>query len=229
MVHMADHPSGELNNTSNAAIYPGIILSVSAPSGTGKTSLVNALLARHQDIHISISHTTRPIRPNEEAGKHYHFVSREEFEALIHSNNFLEHAHVFDHLYGTSVEAVLNPMAQGKDVLLDIDWQGAASAKRLFPENAVSVFLVPPSREVLESRLRGRGQDSEAVIARRISAADEELLHSIDYDYVIVNDNFNHALQELEAILLAERCRWKRQHFRHQEVFNKLGLSLRRS
>jgi guanylate kinase len=213
------------NKTANKQDYPGIILSVSAPSGTGKTSLVNALLARHQDVHISISHTTRPIRPNEEAGKHYHFVSREDFEDLIKTDNFLEHAHVFDHLYGTSVESVLSPMSQGKDVLLDIDWQGAASAKRLFPKNAVSVFLLPPSREVLETRLRGRGQDSEEVIARRISAADEELLHSLEYDYVIVNDSFDHALQELESILLAERCRWRRQNFRHSEVFKKLGLS----
>jgi guanylate kinase len=204
--------------------YSGIILSVSAPSGTGKTSLVNALLARHKDIHLSVSHTTRAIRPNEEPGKHYHFVSREEFEGLIQSNNFLEHAHVFDHLYGTSIESVLNPIKQGRDVLLDIDWQGAASAKRLFPGNAVSVFLLPPSREVLESRLRGRAQDSEAVIARRIAAADDDLAHSVDYDYVVVNDNFDHALQELEAILLAERCRWARQCSRHDGVFKRLNL-----
>ena len=213
-----------MNKAMKAGNYSGIILSVSAPSGTGKTSLVNALLERHHDIHISVSHTTRAIRPNEKPGKHYHFVSREEFEALIKSNNFLEHAHVFDHLYGTSVEAVSDPMKQGKDVLLDIDWQGAASAKKLFPENAVSVFLLPPSREILEKRLRGRGQDSEEVIARRIAAADEDLAHSAKDDYVIVNDNFNHALRELEAILLAERCRWKRQCARYFEVFEKLNL-----
>ena len=204
--------------------YSGIILSVSAPSGTGKTSLVNALLARHSNIHLSVSHTTRPIRPNEEPGKHYHFVTQEEFHELIKSHSFLEHAKVFDHFYGTSVESVLGPMKQGKDVLLDIDWQGAESAKQLFPRSAVSVFLLPPSRAVLEGRLRGRRQDTEEVIARRISAADEELSHSFDYDYIIVNDSFDHALKELESILLAERCRFHRQEARHPDVFRDLNL-----
>jgi guanylate kinase len=204
--------------------YSGIILSVSAPSGTGKTSLIHALLSRQPTVHVSISHTTRMIRPNEEKGKHYHFVSIEEFQALIEEGKFVEHAKVFDHFYGTSLNSIEQPIREGKDVLLDIDWQGAASAKRLFPQNAVSVFLLPPSRNVLEARLRGRGQDSEAVIAKRIAAADEDLSHSFDYDYIIVNDSFEHALLELESILIAERCRFARQSLRHPAVFHDLNL-----
>ncbi len=204
--------------------YSGIILSVSAPSGTGKTSLVKALVARHPEVHVSISHTTRPMRPNEEAGKHYHFVSKEDFNGLIEAQEFLEYAKVFDHYYGTSLESVREPIAEGKEVLLDIDWQGAASAKKLFPHQAISVFLLPPNRKILENRLRGRAQDSEEVIAHRIAAADADLSHSADYDYLIVNDSFEHALSELEAILLAERCRFRRQKFRYPEVFRDLNL-----
>jgi guanylate kinase len=204
--------------------YSGIILSVSAPSGTGKTSLIQALLARQSNVHVSISHTTRMIRPSEEQGKHYHFVSVDEFQQLIEQKRFVEHAKVFDHFYGTSIASIQEPIRQGRDVLLDIDWQGAASAKRLFPRNAVSVFLLPPSRKTLEARLRGRGQDSEAVIAKRIAAADEDLSHSFEYDYIIVNDSFDHALIELESILIAERCRFARQSLRHPAVFHDLNL-----
>lgn len=204
--------------------YQGILLSVSAPSGTGKTSLVKALLERHRDVEVSISHTTRAMRPGEIDGRHYHFVSPSRFQDLVHQEAFVEYAKVFDHYYGTSKSAVAGSISAGKDVLLDIDWQGALAAKRIFPENAVSVFLLPPSREALEYRLRSRAQDSDEVIARRMAAADAELAQSIHYDYWIVNDDFERALDELESIILSERCRPKRQIFRHREVFHRLGM-----
>ncbi|NCX93242.1 MAG: guanylate kinase [Gammaproteobacteria bacterium] len=205
--------------------YHGIILSVSAPSGAGKTSLVNALRERLPNLAVSVSHTTRKKRPNEVDGEHYHFVTESEFKRLIAEDAFAEHAQVFDHHYGTSKAELARWLSQGRDVVLDIDWQGARSAKKLFPLNAVGVFILPPSKEALEFRLRGRGQDEEAVIQSRLEKATHELAHYNEYDYLIVNDDFNEALRELEGVVLAERCRLNRQCLRHQSLLDELLAS----
>lgn len=202
--------------------YQGIILSVAAPSGTGKTSLVKALLERQSNIDVAVSHTTRPARPSEENGKHYHFVSDEGFQDIVQAGGFVEYAPVFDHFYGTSKETLELPLSEGRDVMLDIDWQGAASAERLFPDNAVSVYLLPPSRDELVHRLKSRGQDSDEVIQRRMISASAETSHYTQFDYLIVNDDFDHALNELEAILIAERCRRSRQEQKHARLLKDL-------
>ena len=200
----------------------GIILSVAAPSGTGKTSLVKALREAMPEIAVAVSHTTRPKRPGEVDGEHYFFVSDESFQSLIKADAFVEYAPVFDHFYGTSKQTLAEPLSQGLDVMLDIDWQGAASAARLFPENAVSVYLLPPSRAELEKRLKARGQDSDAVIRRRMLAASAETSHHKEFDYLIVNDDFDQALSELKAILIAERCKRHRQAVKHDALLKEL-------
>jgi guanylate kinase len=173
---------------------------VTAPSGAGKTSLVRALLKDHPNIRFSISYTTRKQRPTEKDAHDYHFVDRSEFERMVAAGEFLEHAQVFDNYYGTSRKAVEAEMAAGRDVLLEIDWQGAAQVRKLMPE-AVSVFILPPSRAELERRLRTRGTDDEAVIARRLKDAVGDMSHWREFDYVVVNDSFDHALSELAAIV----------------------------
>lgn len=172
----------------------------SAPSGCGKTSLARALIESRDDIAIAVSHTTRAMRPGEQDGVDYFFVDVPTFESMINNGAFLEYARVFDNLYGTSVAAAEALMAQGKHVILDIDWQGARQVRERYPE-VTSVFIVPPSVEVLEQRLRGRGQDDDATIARRMQGARKELDHQREYDHIVINDDFNAALAELDALL----------------------------
>jgi len=187
----------------------GILFIVSAPSGAGKTSLVRALMERIPALAFSVSFTTRPPRPNEVDGRDYHFVTPGEFERKVDAGEFLEHARVFDNYYGTSERAVRDQLAAGRDVVLEIDWQGARQVRRRFPA-AISLFILPPSLEELERRLRGRGTDSEEVVARRLAQARDDLGHWAEYDYLVVNDQFDSALDDLGAIVRAERLRGTR-------------------
>ncbi|MCW8872243.1 MAG: guanylate kinase [Xanthomonadales bacterium] len=173
---------------------------ISAPSGGGKTSLVNALLERDKHVALSVSHTTRSPRPGEMDGVHYYFVDDAAFEELASQGAFLEHARVFDHRYGTGREAVERQLADGYDVLLDIDWQGARQIRDTFSA-ARTIFILPPSLDVLRKRLIGRGQDSEAVIDRRMEAARAEISHAVEFDFLIINDEFEAALSDLHAII----------------------------
>jgi guanylate kinase len=178
----------------------GRLFVIAAPSGTGKTSLVKALMQRVPSLGVSVSHTTRRPRPNEQDGRDYHFVSPETFGAMIAAGDFLEHATVFDNSYGTSQQAVEEALAAGRDLLLEIDWQGARQVRARLPE-AIDVFILPPSREALETRLRGRGTDSGEVIARRLRDSVTELSHWAEFRYVVVNDRFEEALADLERIV----------------------------
>ena len=183
----------------------GILFIVAAPSGAGKSTLVNALLAREPGIVLSISHTTRAPRPGEGEGHHYHFVDRATFEREIAAGEFLEHAEVFGNLYGTSRGAVEPILCGGRDVLLEIDWQGARQVRAAKPD-CVSIFILPPSRAELERRLRARATDSEATIQRRLAESREEISHADDFDCIIVNDVFDEALAQLQAIVRAARA-----------------------
>jgi guanylate kinase len=194
---------------------------VAAPSGAGKSTLVNALLEREPAISLSISHTTRPPRPGEQYGRHYYFVERDAFEQEIADGIFLEHAEVHGNLYGTSRNTVDTLLAQGRDVLLEIDWQGARQIRKSKPD-CVSVFILPPSRPELERRLRGRGSDSAEVIARRLHNSREEIAHAHEFDYIIVNDNFDTALDDLQAIVRSVRLRSPLQWQRHETLINEL-------
>jgi guanylate kinase len=189
----------------------GRLYIVSAPSGAGKTSLVKALVATHPDIALSVSYTTRPMRAGEREGSDYHFVDVSTFEAMVESAAFLEHARVFDHRYGTSKEWVASRLIQGTDVILEIDWQGARQV-RAARSDCTGIFILPPSCEVLEERLHGRGGDREEVIQRRMRDAVAEISHYAEYDYLIVNDDFDRALADLAAILRADRLTLGRQH-----------------
>ncbi|MEO8672219.1 MAG: guanylate kinase [Tahibacter sp.] len=182
---------------------PGTLYIVAAPSGAGKSSLVNALLEREPGIGLSISHTTRQPRPNDRDGVHYHFVKRAEFEMLAQRGEFLEHAEVFGNFYGTSRAAVCARLDAGHDVLLEIDWQGAQQIRAKL--DGISIFILPPSREELLRRLRSRGSDSESAIARRTAEARLEMAHCGEFDYIIVNDDFATALSELRAIITSRR------------------------
>lgn len=175
---------------------------VSAPSGGGKTSLINALLQVDDRVALSVSHTTRTPRPGEQDGVHYHFVDPATFERLVNDHAFLEHARVFDYRYGTGRAAVAGQLAAGYDVLLDIDWQGARQVRSSFPQ-AHTIFILPPSLEVLQQRLEGRRQDSADVIRRRMAGAKAEIAHAGEFDYLVVNDDFDAALEDLRAIV---RC-----------------------
>lgn len=192
----------------------GTLYIVAAPSGAGKSSLVNALLERERDIVLSISHTTRPPRPGDVDGGHYHFVNRGVFERLIAADAFLEHAEVFGNLYGTSRRAVEPLLEQGRDVLLEIDWQGARQVREVMPD-CVSIFILPPSREELERRLRTRAADSAITIARRLAESRDEIAHVEDFDYVVVNDQFADALGDLRSIVTTRRLRREAQTRRH--------------
>jgi guanylate kinase len=192
----------------------GSLFIISAPSGAGKTSLVRALIESDPAVRLSVSHTTRPPRPGERAGVDYHFVDEAHFLALAERGAFLEHAEVFGARYGTSVEEVDPWLERGVDVFLDIDWQGARQVRALRPE-AVSVFVLPPSRTVLLERLRQRGQDTPEVIARRMAGARAELAHHGEYDYLLVNDRFAEALAGLRAIVGAARLSRRVQLRRH--------------
>ena len=195
----------------------GILFIVSAPSGAGKTSLLRELVPADERLVVSVSHATRAMRPGEEDGVHYHFVSVERFQQLVGEDAFLEHAQVFDNHYGTSEAAVREPLSLGLDLVLEIDWQGARQVRRRFPE-AVSIFIAPPGIDALRERLAARGQDSEAVVARRMADARTELLHHTEYDYLIINDDFDVALAELRAIVTSERLREPRQRARHRDA-----------
>lgn len=201
----------------------GTLYIVSAPSGAGKSSLIQALLKTQPlyDTQVSISHTTRAVRPGEKHGDHYFFVSKEEFCAMIGNDEFLEHAEVFGNYYGTSREAIEQVLASGVDVFLDIDWQGAQQIRKKMPQ-ARSIFVLPPSKDELDRRLRGRGQDSEEVIAKRMAQAVAEMTHFAEYDYLIVNDDFDLALSDLKTIIRAERLRLSRQKLRHDGLITKL-------
>ena len=197
----------------------GNLFIVSAPSGAGKTSLVRALLDINPLINLSVSYTTRNPRPGETDGRDYHFVSRDTFVAMMKNGEFLESAEVYGNMYGTSQRWIEKEIDQGRDILLEIDWQGAAQVRRLFP-HCISIFILPPSLEALEQRLIGRGQDSEEVIARRMAAAREDMSHVAEFDYVIINDNLNEALRELNAVVLSARLRCANQLARHQVLIN---------
>ena len=191
----------------------GVLFVVSAPSGAGKTSLLRALIPTDARLRLSVSHTTRGARPGEQDGTHYHFVDRPRFEAMVAADEFLEHARVFDNLYGTAERSVRDVLGANFDVVLEIDWQGARQVRARFAE-AVSVFIVPPSVEALRQRLSGRGQDSAEIIDRRMRDARSELSHFGEYDYLVVNDDFDEALADLRAIVGAERLRLARQQAR---------------
>ncbi len=199
----------------------GTLFIVSAPSGAGKTSLVKALCERVPGIALSVSHTTRAQRPGEQDGVDYHFVTQEAFAAKRAAGDFLEYAQVFDHFYGTSKSAVEALLAAGKDVILEIDWQGARQVRQWMPQN-LSIFILPPSKQALEQRLRGRGQDSEAVIARRMRDAQAEMQHYDEYDYLVINDEFSVALEELRCIVLAQRLRLPTQQAKFTPVIEEL-------
>ena len=188
----------------------GAVFIVSAPSGAGKTSLLKALIPADTRLRLSVSHTTRPPRPGEHDGVHYHFVDRERFERMVAEGAFLEHAQVFDNLYGTAESTVRQLRAAGHDVVLEIDWQGARQVRARFPD-AIGLFIVPPSVAALRERLGGRGQDSAEIIERRMRDARSELSHYGEYDYLVVNDQFERALEDLRAIFAAERLRRPRQ------------------
>lgn len=200
----------------------GTLFVISAPSGAGKTSLVAEMLRNDAKLGVSISHTTRPMREGEQDGVNYHFVSRDEFEAMIARGDFLEHADVFGNYYGTSQVWVRETLARGEDVILEIDWQGAEQVRRLIPE-CVSIFIVPPSAEVLRERLTGRGTDAPEVVERRLNEATEECSHALEFDYLVVNDEFEVALADLLSIVRAQRLRMQVQQFRHGGLLS--GLS----
>jgi len=188
----------------------GTLYTVSAPSGAGKTSLVNALLRRSQGLRVSISHTTRPMRPGEDDGVNYHFVDEQHFQGMLGRGEFLEHARVFGNLYGTSRIWVEQQLEAGTDVILEIDWQGAQQVQRLLPETR-AIFILPPSREALEQRLNARGQDGPAIIAARMAEAVEEISHYVESDFLVINSDFDRALDELQSILVCQRLRTPRQ------------------
>ncbi|NMR27588.1 guanylate kinase [Pseudoalteromonas sp. NEC-BIFX-2020_015] len=195
----------------------GNLFILSAPSGAGKSSLINALLAKYSDMKVSVSHTTRSPRPGEENGAHYHFVNVDEFKSLIEKNDFFEWAQVFDNYYGTSKQAIEEQLAAGIDVFLDIDWQGAQQLRKLV-DDIETIFILPPSKAELESRLNNRGQDSQEVIASRMAKAQSETSHYDEYDYVVVNDDFASALNEIETIVQAKRLSLQSQAIRHQDL-----------
>lgn len=187
-------------------MHSGILFVISAPSGAGKTSLVKALLEQDPGLALSVSCTTRAPRAGEQDGVHYHFLDRDRFESAVAAGEFMEHAEVFGNLYGTRESDLRAHLEAGRDLILEIDWQGARQVRRRFPAT-VSLFILPPSLAELERRLRGRGTDSDAVIAQRLGQAREDLGHWSEYDYLIVNDRFESALGELQAIVTAERRR----------------------
>ncbi len=201
----------------------GTLYTISAPSGAGKTSLVAALLEKRANLQVSISHTTRPMRPGETDSVNYHFVSKEQFQAMLAQQAFLEHAEVFDNNYGTSAQWVDDTLASGCDVILEIDWQGAAQIHRQLPDT-VSIFVLPPSKGTLLERLTQRGQDGPEVIAQRIAEAQAEMSHFAAADYLIINDVFATALEELALIISSGKLLLKKQQCQHQALIKELLL-----
>ena len=199
----------------------GNLFIISAPSGAGKTSLVHALLNINPQIDLSVSYTTRAPRAGEVNGKDYHFMSRETFVAMQMRGEFLESAEVYGNFYGTSQTWITRENAKGRDILLEIDWQGAEQVRRSFPR-AISIFILPPSLDALRLRLTGRGTDHADVIARRLAAARVDVAHVAEFDYVIINDVLNEALRELDAVVLSAQLTCSKQLSRHQALINQL-------
>ena len=199
----------------------GTLYILSAPSGAGKTSLVKALLDELNFVRVSVSHTTRAMRPGETDGLNYHFTDHASFQQLINQGDFFEYAEVFGNFYGTSQVKVQEMLAAGFDTILEIDWQGAQQIRRLMPQ-AKSVFILPPSRAALRERLIKRGQDSDDVIEQRMQQATSEMSHYVEYDYLIINDDFATALNELKAIFVAQRQLQDSQHLRHSQLLEQL-------
>jgi len=199
----------------------GLLFVVSAASGTGKTSLVKALLERVNNLHVSVSHTTRGQRPGELDGVHYHFSNKEDFLNLVNEGGFIEYAEVFGNYYGTAQATVKEQLAKGHDVLLEIDWQGAQQVRRLFPESK-QIFILPPSQFDLRERLSNRGTDAVDVIEHRLSCAVEDMQQYSNFDYIIINDDFNKALHDLEAVIIANRLVLSQQANRHEKLIQKL-------
>ena len=200
----------------------GILYIVSAPSGAGKTSLVAAVIQAEPAVKLSVSHTTRAPRDREVDGRDYHFVTTAEFERMLEAGAFLESATIYDHHYGTSERWVTDQLAAGRDILLEIDWQGAQQVRRKMGQDTVNIFVLPPSLDALGERLRSRSQDPPEVIARRLAAAREEISHFVEFDYVIMNDDFDRAAQDLASIVRAERLRLRRQLARHADSINRM-------
>ena len=210
-----------MSSSDGQAPYSGTLYIISAPSGAGKTSLVKALVESVDDIRVSVSHTTRPMRPGEIDGVNYNFADTASFEQMVADDVFLEHAQVFDNYYGTSREWVEQQLREGIDVILEIDWQGAEQVRPRMP-GCVAVFILPPSRDELIRRLRDRGQDSEEVIQRRFRDAVTDMSHYTEYDYVVINDDFDEALTDLAAIMRARRQRREVQKARQDELISSL-------
>ncbi|MCQ4296066.1 guanylate kinase [Pseudomonas stutzeri] len=199
----------------------GTLYIVSAPSGAGKTSLVKALVDAQPQVRVSVSHTTRAMRPGEVDGVNYHFVSREDFLARLERNEFLEHAEVFGNLYGTSQRWLEDTLAEGFDLILEIDWQGGQQVRRLMPQ-AKSIFILPPTQEALRQRLNNRGQDSDEIIEKRMREAVSEMSHYVEYDYLVINDDFAHALIDLQSIFRANQLIQTTQQLRHARLLGEL-------
>ena len=197
------------------------LFTISAPSGAGKTSLVKALLEKRSSTAVSVSHSTRPIRSDEIDGEAYHFVSLAVFNQMVADDEFLEHARVFDNLYGTARASVDALLASGKHVILEIDWQGARQVKEKLPET-VSIFILPPSREQLEQRLRARATDDETTIERRMREADREMSHFHDAEYLVINDDFEQALFDLDAIIHSRGLTLERQMLKNQALIDSI-------
>ena len=200
-------------------MYTGTLFIISAPSGAGKSSLIRAYLAQknHHPAKVSISHTTRKPRPGEQQGEHYYFVDNQKFESLIKQNAFVEYAHVFDHYYGTSKAEIEQSLLQGINVFLDIDWQGAEQVRQQMPESR-SIFILPPSLKELENRLIKRGQDDAQVISKRMHKAQSEISHFNEYDYVIINDDFDESLIALNAIMTSASLEQSKQAIAHHQL-----------
>ena len=200
----------------------GLLYVITAPSGAGKSSLIAKLLVDEPALMLSVSYTTRPPRPGEKDGREYHFVDLPKFEAMLERGEFLESAAVLGHRYGTSQKVIDEVRARGRDLVLEIDWQGAEQVRRLYPES-IGIFILPPSMAELERRLRARAQDKEQVIRQRLKNAVAEMSHSVEFKYAIINNNFDDARQDLRAVVRAERLATGRQLERHPEVFKPEG------
>ncbi len=200
----------------------GTLYIISAPSGAGKTSMISKLLETLNDAEMAVSHTTRPARKGETDGEHYHFISADEFLNDVHEDKFLEHANVFGNHYGTSKKAVNTLLEKGVDVILEIDWQGASQVRDLMPE-VLSIFILPPSKKELERRLRGRGTDSDEVIAKRLGQSCDDIKHYNEFDYVVINDDFDVSVEQLASIFYANRFTLKKQQQRNKALLDDLS------
>lgn len=205
-------------------MHSGTLYVISAPSGAGKSSLIEAYLRSEPSrsrSRLSISHTTRPKRPGEIEGEHYYFIDNDTFQAMVKGGEFIENAQVFDYHYGTSQATVESMLAQGSDLFLDIDWQGAQQVREKIAETC-TIFILPPSRQALEQRLYHRGQDSQAVVTRRMDTAVDEMSHCHEYDYLIINDDFQKALSDLKTIITATRLQYRQQYLRCGSLLKQL-------